>query len=319
MSFSVAPSSNTLQYLYKRILKVTLRGRLILSQFPLVGPLVVRNPTRAWNATHILIVCLSKFNGRYEDLQGPKADFILLLKLIGYCHGVNSRDFTLIHDFDATFTDANNVRRNMPKTLSSRAHIRSAIIRIMRLINPYSKVFFYFGGHGDIMRPAASMARESPGMEVSTAEDHTCRQAIVAGDGETISGAELRSWLSSTRHPSVVVTTVFDACHSGGSLGLRYTYEPAEGGIQLRDNSDHHDVHLQMLQISACRAEQRAFSRRKSDGVLHGELTWALARYLEKTDNLSIEGLVDYLRKNVHAQTPQVCCSGPLTGKIALF
>lgn len=46
------------------------------------------------------------------------------------------------------------------------------------------------------MRPAASMARESPGMEVSTAEDHTCRQAIVAGDGETISGAVVTTYSS---------------------------------------------------------------------------------------------------------------------------
>lgn len=322
MRFSITPSPNTLQDLYKRTRKATERGQLILRQFPFVGPILAGNPLRSGNTTHFLIVCLSESSGKFKRLHGPKADLILILTLIGYCHDVDSRDVTLIHDFDATYTDANNVRRNMPRTPSSKVHIKSAIRRIMKLVGPHSKVFFYFGGHGVGVRPATVRARGSAGFEVSTADDETCGQGIIAGDGKIILGEKLRSWLSSTKYPSVAITTVFDACCSGELLGLRYTYEPAERGIRLRDNLDH-DVHLLMLQISACGAKESAFSSPKGvGGVVYGELTWTLARYLEETKNPSIEGLVYYLHANrpPHGgQMPRVCCSRPLTGQIALF
>ncbi|KAG8895437.1 hypothetical protein FRC00_007469, partial [Tulasnella sp. 408] len=59
------------------------------------------------------------------------------------CRDQDDRKITLIHDFDVTYTDANQVKKHKSKTPTSRDVIRLTIQRTMKEAGPNDKVFFY--------------------------------------------------------------------------------------------------------------------------------------------------------------------------------
>lgn len=324
MCFSVVPFTN-LPRLHKFIFNGIINRKLILSQLPLVGPIYARQyptfPLQFWNATHIILVCSAAPGGCFPDLQGPKNDLLLLLALIEYCHDQDDRKIILIHDFDVTIVDANQVQKYKSKTPTSRDVIRSTILQTMEEAGPSGKVFFYFGGHGELVEPEAA-TNPSPGIQGNAPNSSFPKQNIVVGNNERISGAELYSWFCSASNPSVPVIAIFDTCFSGGSLGLPFTYDLAEGWVKAKA-SLHHGVRLPMLQISACRAREGAGSV-DIEPKTYGWLTWALARYLAENKNPTIESLARYLYKDcarnpARKQTPQICCSRKLAGRIWLW
>lgn len=319
MYFSAVPFANTLLKLRKTTLRPISNYQLILSQVPFIYPIWVnKSPIfrlQFWEATDIILIFLSDREGHIQEIQGPKNDFALVLTFLGYRHDEDNRNITLIHDFDVTFTDVNQVQKEMRSTPSSKDDIKSAIQKAMQSVGPRSKVFFYFGGHGDVW-PEAPINPSAEG-QINNAGPSPDTQNIIAGDGKRISGVELRSLFCAAPHPSVAIITVFDTCCSGGSLGLPYTYDIDKGSVKPRSSS-HHEVPLPMLQISACRARGIARSV-VSEEKTYGTLSWVLACYLKENNHTSIEGLVEYLYGNCGEQQPQVCCSLELTGRIRLF
>ncbi|KAG8909158.1 hypothetical protein FRC00_010631, partial [Tulasnella sp. 408] len=129
-------------------------------------------------------------------LNGPKHDFFFLLDHFKYEEPDTSIQFTLLHDFDVIRQGPDGQPRQICKTDTSKEAIMKAIKNTMQSVPQGGKVVFYFGGH----------AIEGLG------------QSIVAGDGELLSGKELKACLNKTLHDSVSVAAVLDACHSGGSM-----------------------------------------------------------------------------------------------------
>ncbi|KAG8944368.1 hypothetical protein FRC00_010630, partial [Tulasnella sp. 408] len=177
--------------------------------------------------THIIMICLS-YHGMFWNfgssmaLNGPKRDFFLLLDHFKCQHVLtylqtddepnNSIQFTLLNDFDAVRDGPDGQQRQICKTDTSKKAIMKAIENTMQSVPQGGKVVFYFGGH----------AIEGLG------------QSIIAGDGELLSGKELKACLNNTLHDSVSVAAVLDACHSGGSMALPYNYEEKCGGIRAK-------------------------------------------------------------------------------------
>ncbi|KAG9043552.1 hypothetical protein FS837_009409, partial [Tulasnella sp. UAMH 9824] len=194
-------------------------------------------------------------------LKATKNDFGLLLKRFNYFSQGNPVQFTLVHDFDYVCNDtrAGAGTERMQKVPADKKAIREAIRRTMEQTTPESRVLFYFGGHG------------SDG-------------AVIAGDGQPITGSELRSWISDTPHSSVPITAVYDCCFSKGSLGLPYTYEATCDDIETR-RATLRRVSNPILQISVV---DDSWSYEFRDGY-HGQLTWYFLRYLEKSAFLGTE------------------------------
>ncbi|KAG8913049.1 hypothetical protein FRC01_004763, partial [Tulasnella sp. 417] len=61
--------------------------------------------------------------GEFSNLQGPKNDLELLLKVLRYRHYLEDRKIILIHDFTTTFTDQDEETKQLPKTASTRGDI----------------------------------------------------------------------------------------------------------------------------------------------------------------------------------------------------
>ncbi|KIO20609.1 hypothetical protein M407DRAFT_29764 [Tulasnella calospora MUT 4182] len=142
--------------------------------FTPVTPLVNSKPKSVSTGpiTHIIMICLS-YPGMFWNfdtsmtLNGPKRDLFLLLDHFKHGEPDNSIKFALFHDFDLLRPDSDGQLRHIRKTDTSKAAITNAIKNTMQSVAPGDKVLFYFGGH----------AIEKPD------------QAIVAGDGELISGS----------------------------------------------------------------------------------------------------------------------------------
>ncbi|KAG9048155.1 hypothetical protein FS837_000665 [Tulasnella sp. UAMH 9824] len=264
MCFSVAPFIHPLPRLHKFIFDGIVNRKLILRYVIIVGhrryaidEWFTSNQANFRSLVPFTLANIPPFpcnfvfsaapGDPFPELQGPKNDLLLLLALIEYCRDQEDRKITLIHDFDVTFTDANQVVKHKPKTPTSRDVIRSTILQTMEEVGPSGKVFFYFGGHGELVEPEAAM-NPSPGTQGNASNDSSAKQTIVVGNNERISGAELRSWFGSGSHPEVPIITMFDTCASGGSLGsgLPYTYDLLQGWVKPRA-SLHHAVHPPMV------------------------------------------------------------------------
>ncbi|KAG8941919.1 cytochrome c oxidase subunit 1 [Tulasnella sp. 424] len=253
-------------------------------------------PLQTGSVTNIVITSLS-YPGSYHtqhnyplELKGTKYDFVLLLRHFDYRHEGNSVNFTLLNDFDVDFTDSTGIKRIIPKVDTSRNSIRCTIQRIMRTAERDAKIVFYFGGHGE--HAEVNMMNGNSGDECDF-------QTILAGDGRRIYGKELQAWFCPLQ-------AVFDACHSGGSLGLPYTYQAKGEGVRIIKNWDI-KVPILIIQISATQPNQVAWSKEYKGGY-YGQLTHSLVRFLEGDKPHTIEGLVDHLSKTCDrtgAQLPQ--------------
>ncbi|KAG8898092.1 hypothetical protein FRC00_003330, partial [Tulasnella sp. 408] len=190
-------------------------------------------------------------------LNGPKHDFFFLLDHFKYEEPDTSIQFTLLHDFDVIRPRPDGQPRQMCKTDTSKEAIMKAIENTMQSVPQGGKVVFYFGGHA------------MEGLD----------QAIVTGDGDLLSGPELKACLNNTLHHSVSVAAILDACHSGGSMALPYNYEEKCGGIRAK-RVTRKKQEIPMIQISAARRGQQAYSNRFKDGFF-GQLTWCLIQYLK--------------------------------------
>ncbi|KAG8941918.1 Ca(2+)-dependent cysteine protease [Tulasnella sp. 424] len=309
-----------LERVSKQVSDGLVKGKRSLRQLPVVGPIFSRTlrdlPLKTGTVTDIIITSLSYPGMRHAgsdhsmELNGTKYDFVLLLRHFDYRHEENSVNFTLLNDFEVDFTDSTGVRRVIPKADAGRDSIRITIQRLMRTAEPNAKIAFFFGGHGEYAE--VNMMGGNSGADCDF-------QAIIAGDGRRIYGEELRTWFSNTRYPSVSVTTVFDACHSGGSLSLPYTYHVKGSRVKFTKVSRIR-VGIPMVQISAAQPDENAWSRNFSDGY-YGQLTYSLVQYLKGNEHPTIEGLVGHLSKcdPDGTQLPQVCCSRKLRGGFSLF
>ncbi|KIO32991.1 hypothetical protein M407DRAFT_18148 [Tulasnella calospora MUT 4182] len=169
-----------------------------------------------------------------------------------------------------------------------------------------NRILFYFAGHGILVDGSE---------EPFDSSSKSFAQALVAGNGEHIYGSELRSWFCNSSNRSASITAVFDACHTGGIMGLPYSCEIYREDIRVHRSSKQ-TVPVEMLEISAARWNQQAFSSSRGGGM-YGQLSWCLVQYLKETDDESVNGLAHYLDENCDpdgGQLPQICYSRQIKG-----
>lgn len=264
------------------------------------------------SANRIIIVALSYSDPRnltdrqYNALKGTKSDFHLILKHFKFRHDDTSGRFILLNDFGTEFEDASGVSRIIPPSDTHPDAIRTAIESAMQASDGDNRILFYFAGHGILVDGAEEKCNSSL---------NNFARAIVAGNGEHIYGWELRSWFCGFPSRSASIVAVFDACHTGGILGLPYSCEIERDDIRVHRSSKE-KVPIEMLEISASRWYQQAFSNTR-EGEMYGQLSWCLLQYLRTTGGQSVDGLTRYLDGNCdryRSQEPQICYSRQLKG-----
>lgn len=108
----------------------------------------------------------------------------------------------------------------------------------------------------------------------------------------------------------ITLFAIFDACHSGSMLELKYSYK--NGAVITNSNPE---TSADIVMISGCQDNQTSVDA-YINGLSQGAMTWALLRAMKENPVCSWEVLVDtickYLKARNYTQIPQLSSGRPL-------
>lgn len=162
---------------------------------------------------------------------------------------------------------------------------------------PGDSLFFYFSGHGSFMTDANR--DETDGKD----------ELIISTDLQAIKDDELRSILTAYMKDGVRLTSMFDSCHSGTMMDLKYTYLDSNNYDSYTENSNVTDCKGDIIMISGCMDSQTS-AEGWIDNKPQGAMTWALLDSLQKFPSCSwrelIKAMRDSLQTGGYSQIPQI-------------
>jgi hypothetical protein len=169
------------------------------------------------------------------------------------------------------------------------------------------EIFLHYSGHGSYTRD-----RDSD-------EDDKRDETIVPLDYKTagmITDDQLHDYVS--RIPKTCrLFALFDCCHSGTILDLRWRYEGDTKNYMENKSSD---INSNIVMISGCRDDQTS-----ADAWIKGKWSGAMTcSFLDKINSCTTwESLLcdmrKYLKENQYTQFPRLSCSRKLTDQDVIF
>jgi len=147
-------------------------------------------------------------------------------------------------------------------------------------------LFFYFSGHGSYTYDRNN--DETDGRD----------EMIVSSDLQSVLDDDLKNILLNNMKRNVTLVGLFDSCHSGTMLDLKYNYLDSH---PLRDdkyteNDKVTECNGNVIMISGCMDTQTS-TEALIDNKPQGALTWSFIECINKTPNLSWRELLKYMRE----------------------
>ncbi len=155
------------------------------------------------------------------------------------------------------------------------------------------QIFFAFSGHGSNV------------LDRSGDEKDGYDEMIVSKDLQGILDDELSAILKQCLKKDVTLFALFDSCHSGTVLDLKYQYLDSTGYNQSTVNERVEETVGNVYMISGCMDVQTsadAFINNKSQGAM----TWSFLETLNTKSNLSWNDLVVNMRNLLRTQFEQI-------------
>lgn len=158
-------------------------------------------------------------------------------------------------------------------------------------------LYIHYSGHGSNVLDCNSDEKDS--------KDET----IVTSDFKNITDDELYNIIKNKLLSKCNLFAVFDSCHSGSVLDLKYLYDCQSNSLKNIDNKD--DLIPSIILISGCKDDQ--FSQEVTSSIgSNGILTQFLYTILSQTKDISWHQLYNNLKmilNNIGAsQIPQLSC-----------
>lgn len=158
-------------------------------------------------------------------------------------------------------------------------------------------LFFYFSGHG-------SYTIDTNGDETDGKDE-----MIISTDLQGVLDDELRSIITSSMKDGVLLIGLFDSCHSGTMMDLKYNYLDSNNYDKYTENSNIGDCKGDIIMISGCMDAQTS-AEAIIQNKFQGALTWAFLDTLQKTPDCSWRDLIKSMRDNLKttgfSQIPQI-------------
>jgi hypothetical protein len=158
-------------------------------------------------------------------------------------------------------------------------------------------LFFYYSGHG------------SYSYDRNRDETDGKDEMLVSSDLQPVLDDELKTILQNNLSREVTIIGLFDSCHSGTILDLKYTYLDSNNYDKYSENDKVTECNGNVIMISGCMDTQtsmEAFINNKAQGAL----TWSFIDCINKTPNCSWRELLktmrDLLKSNEFSQIPQL-------------
>jgi hypothetical protein len=160
-------------------------------------------------------------------------------------------------------------------------------------------LFFYYSGHGSYTYDRNR--EEADGKD----------EMLVSLDSLSILDDELKTILQNHLQREVTIICLFDSCHSGTILDLKYNYLFSDSltDDKYLENDKSSECRGNVIMISGCMDEQTS-AEALIENKAQGALTWSFIQCLNKTSNCSWRELLKTMREslkyNGFSQIPQL-------------
>ena len=194
----------------------------------------------------------------------------------------------------------------------TKVNILDEIKNLLTNANSGDKLFLAFSGHGTYMKDTSG--DEKDGLD----------ELFVPLDFNCISDDEIKTFINNNLKKDVTLFALFDCCHSGTLLDLRYQYFDSENYDNASENTKETETIGNVIMISGCRDKQTSADA-YINSTFQGAMTWAFLDTVNKNPNLSWKELITTMRSSLktskYEQIPQLSSGKKLdlTTKICLL
>jgi hypothetical protein len=179
----------------------------------------------------------------------------------------------------------------------TRYNIISSLENFLSNASDNDFLFFHYSGHG------------STEFDNSYDEKDNQDETIVSSDLFNIKDDELSNIIKTNLTSNATLFAIFDSCHSGSILDLKYTFSEMSGKLIINEEQKYDNINPNIIMISGCKDNQYSLETLTDKGV-GGLMTWAFNDVITKNPNLSWKELylnIKKLLKNIKAvQIPQL-------------
>lgn len=228
--------------------------------------------------------------------------------LIG-CNYKNSR-----YELNGCINDATNIKKVLTDTykfdnivlmtdntqiIPTKNNILAEITSLLHNANSGDVLFFSYSGHGVNVK------------DINGDEKDTLDEVIVPIDFDYISDDELNKLIQEHLKKDVTLFALFDCCHSGTILDLRYQYLDSTSSEKDTEELKNLETDGNVIMISGCMDRQTSMDAYiRSAGTYQGAMTFAFLESIKQKPNLSwidlLTSMREYLNKEDYEQIPQL-------------
>jgi hypothetical protein len=196
-----------------------------------------------------------------------------------------------------------------PALWPCRENILAGLAWLTRGLRAGDHAFLHYSGHGGLTIDRS--------LDEASGFDSCIFPISMQGQVEFIIDDELRAAVNAVP-AGCTLTAVFDCCHSGTCLDLRYAICPAAppSACVVTEHRRHTKTAGQVICLSGCTDIQTAADTVDATGLPSGALTNALLAALDKSAKLTrlLSAVREGLREGGYTQLPQMSC-----GRAAAF
>jgi hypothetical protein len=219
------------------------------------------------------------YSGTESELKGCINDVHMLKDMLISKYNYNREDITLLTDQQAT-------RQNILKEFTSL--VKNAVSG--------DTVFFSFSGHGSYVK------------DINYDEIDGEDELIVGVDYFGITDDELKNILDTHLKANVNMFALFDSCHSGTILDLKYSFE---NSINRVVNENYKETKGNVILLSGCRDNQVSIDA-YINGSFNGALSWVFVDTVKNNPLMTwgelMKKIGEVLSLNGMTQIPQLSC-----------
>lgn len=208
------------------------------------------------------------YTGTSGELRGCVNDVNMMKELLITKYGYNVRDIDIVLNEKAT-----------------KKNILAYFTKLVQSAKSGDTLCFSFSGHGYFTRDRNG--------EESDSKD----ELLISVDYYGVVDDELKSILRNHMKPGVKMFALFDNCHSGTILDLRYQYLK-ENNKELIVHSAHDETKGQVILLSGCKDSQVSMDAFIA-GQYNGALTSVFVNAVKESNEQSWETLLNKVRANL--------------------
>lgn len=256
----------------------------------------------------LLIGC--NYTGTENQLNGCINDILAIKHYLTQQSGFKESDITMLSDHVGAKSNELPTKRNMIRAINTFVSNLPTNCKV--------KLFFHYSGHG-----GQTLDRNG---DEDTKYDQTLIPLDFRKAGEIVDD-DLKMYLVDPLPPNVELYCIFDCCHSGTALDLRYNLKALQSGNSrqyiISHNKTQPNTAAKVILFSGCKDEQTSADayiemNEQEGGVTQkvskysGAMTWAFLETLKNNEykpityKTFIAKLQKLLKQNNYDQIPQL-------------